>query len=513
MASNTIPARELPKAVDLSHHLNKLSRSRGGSPLKHLFQCLPHPSLFPYQQLDLKVYASDAKIMPGETVHSSVDISLPQYASTNQTNTLSKAIQYCSGRGSPALTSLFRDFTSKFMRPGYADWDLLLNSGSTDGWNKVVGLLCEYGDYIIVEEHTFPSSQSLWAPMGCKGVPIKMDKDGMIPEDLERVLDKWDETHPGVKRPHLLYTVPVGQNPTGATLPFERKQAIYDTCVKYDIIICEDDPYYFLQLPEYVPLHERKEDSKVVENDTDLMKTLVSPFIHIDHQGRVIRLETMSKTLGPGNRLGYFVCNSFFAERLVHATEVVSQAPCGWSQAIIEELLKHWGQDGYIRWLLGVRENYAIRRDWICDIFHEVFDVIPAGMEHIDDFLALAKGHKEDPQAIPFFSFSYPKGGMFIYVKAYLSQNPEFKALQASGEQEPDRVWTEAFWTQLIHEDKILLTPYWFYQPIVATGEEQKKEPDVAFFRMTFSYESREDMLLGIQRLAKAFKRNWQIVD
>jgi aromatic amino acid aminotransferase I / 2-aminoadipate transaminase len=102
----------------------------------------------------------------------------------------------------------------------------------------------------------------------------------------------------------------VGQNPTGATLPFERKKKIYEICVKYDIIICEDDPYYFLQLRDYVPLNERKElgeleeeeeekgDSTTTSDDNDndiLLKTLVPPFVHIDYQGRVIRLETLSK--------------------------------------------------------------------------------------------------------------------------------------------------------------------------------------------------------------------------
>ncbi|KAK7451736.1 hypothetical protein VKT23_012415 [Stygiomarasmius scandens] len=450
MSSNNEPR----KAIDLSHHVNKMSRSRGASPLKHIFQYLaepgmislagglPHPSLFPYQQLDLKVYTPDAKITPGEAVNSSMALSLPQYANGNQLNTLSKALQYYSGRGSPTLTALFYDFTARIMRPGYANWQVLLNSGSTDGWSKVVNLFCEPGDYIIVEEHTFPSAQALWAPMGCKGVAVKMDKDGMIPEDLERIMENWATSHPGIKRPHLLYTVPVGQNPTGSTLTWERKKAIYEICVTYDIIICEDDPYYFLQLPQYV---------------------------------------------APSERSG--------------------EAPQG--VAIIEELLVTWGQDGYLRWLLGIRENYGIRRDWIVDIVRDVFDVLPAGDDYDNDFIAVIKGHGKDTNPVPLFSFSYPKGGMFLYIKVHLGQNPDFKALKDAGEEEPDEKWTREFWQELIQE-KILVTPHWFYAPVVGPGEEKKKEPDVAFFRLAFSYESREDMYIGVQRLAKAFGKSWQ---
>ena len=89
------------------------------------------------------------------------------------------------------------------MKPAYSDFEILLHSGNTDGWNKVVNILCEFGDYILVEEHTYPSSQAVWAPMGCKGVPISIDKDGMVPAALELVLKNWNTTHPGAKRPHL----------------------------------------------------------------------------------------------------------------------------------------------------------------------------------------------------------------------------------------------------------------------------------------------------------------------
>lgn len=43
------------------------------------------------------------------------------------------------------------------------------------------------------------------------------------------------------RSPRLLYTIPVCQNPTGATMSLERKKRIYEIAVKYDVIIVEDD--------------------------------------------------------------------------------------------------------------------------------------------------------------------------------------------------------------------------------------------------------------------------------
>lgn len=65
-----------------------------------------------------------------------------------------------------------------------------------------------------------------------------------------------------VLSPRLLYTVPIGQNPSGLTTGAQRKKEIYAICVEFDIIIGEDDPYYILQEGEYVPQNIRAQWQK-----------------------------------------------------------------------------------------------------------------------------------------------------------------------------------------------------------------------------------------------------------
>jgi DNA-binding transcriptional MocR family regulator len=38
-----------------------------------------------------------------------------------------------------------------------------------------------------------------------------------------------------------------GLHCSGLTVPIERKRALYAICAEYDVIIIEDDPYYYLQ--------------------------------------------------------------------------------------------------------------------------------------------------------------------------------------------------------------------------------------------------------------------------
>jgi aromatic amino acid aminotransferase I len=247
-------------------------------------------------------------------------IFVPKYDATPDPSkvTLEHLLQYSGAQGHPALQAFIKEFVQKVYQPAYADWDTLLDVGSTDGWSKVVSLLLERDDPILVEEWTYTGATNAYLPLNSPQVAIKIDGDGIVPSDMERILSTWNpDEHGGRSRPRLLYTVPVGQNPTGSLLSTDRKKAIYEICVKYDVIICEDDPYYFLYADPWVPRRGKKaaaaaRATRLADNDKgqkEFLKALPPSFLKFDYQGRVIRLETFSKTIAPGSRLGFFVAS------------------------------------------------------------------------------------------------------------------------------------------------------------------------------------------------------------
>jgi len=62
---------------------------------------------------------------------------------------------------------------------------------------------------------------------------VKTDHHGLIPSSLREVLTQWTPGAPEDQQnpvPKVLYTVPNGVNPTGASLTLERKQEIYKVC-------------------------------------------------------------------------------------------------------------------------------------------------------------------------------------------------------------------------------------------------------------------------------------------
>ena len=75
----------------------------------------------------------------------------------------------------------------------------------------------EPGDAILCEEYTYPHvPESLVSPAGYKSIGVRIDEGGVVPELLRETLEGLQSR--GGKLPKLLYTVPVGQNPTGQGL-------------------------------------------------------------------------------------------------------------------------------------------------------------------------------------------------------------------------------------------------------------------------------------------------------
>ena len=79
----------------------------------------------------------------------------------------------------------------------------------------IMSLLMNKGDTIMCECYTYPHMiESLVIPRGFQVQGIATDGEGIIPEALSKALEQHKAQ--GSKPPRLLYTVPVGQNPTGA---------------------------------------------------------------------------------------------------------------------------------------------------------------------------------------------------------------------------------------------------------------------------------------------------------
>eukprot|EP00879_Flechtneria_rotunda_P025691 GHRR01027328.1.p1 GENE.GHRR01027328.1~~GHRR01027328.1.p1 ORF type:complete len:142 (-),score=25.82 GHRR01027328.1:83-508(-) len=81
----------------------------------------------------------------------------------------------------------------------------------------------------------------------CELLPVRLDAGGVDPTHLDALLTARQAA--GQPLPRVLYTIPTGQNPTGSVMSHERMQEVYNVTRKWDLLIIEDDAYYWLQYP------------------------------------------------------------------------------------------------------------------------------------------------------------------------------------------------------------------------------------------------------------------------
>lgn len=301
-----------------------------------------------------------------DTLSRGQDISIGKYDVRDRgaTYDLSVALNYGQSTGAAQMMRFLTEHTEIVCQPPYADWRVCQTIGSTGSLEQALRMFCDKdrGDSVLTEDFSFSTALETIAPLGIKAFGCKIDDQGLIPEAMDELLSNWDEKARGAKRPHVLYTVPSGQNPTGATQGAQRRRDIYSVAQKHDLYILEDEPYYFLQMQPYTgPNSPNVPPPETVE---DFVASLIPSMVSLDVDGRVMRMDSFSKVLVPGSRLGWITASEQIVERYQRHAEVASQGPSGFSQVILHKLLDEtWGHEGYLRWLMNLRIEYTKKRD------------------------------------------------------------------------------------------------------------------------------------------------------
>lgn len=235
-----------------------------GSAIREIFKMLavpgmisfaggnPSPSSFPEQEL--AQIAQDQLMKNGKT--------LLQYGATE-------------GYG-PLLESLSTYVEERF---GFkaSPKEILPTTGSTQGMDLLCKALIDPGDKIVIENPTFLGNMQCMHLYQAQLIPAPCDEDGIDTDALEEIFR--------TEHPKFLYVIPTFQNPTGKTLPLERRKKIAALASEYGVIVAEDDPYRDLR-------YTGKELPSIKSFDKD---------------GWVVFLGSFSKVISPGLRVG-FMC-------------------------------------------------------------------------------------------------------------------------------------------------------------------------------------------------------------
>ena len=343
--------------------------------------------------------------------------------------------------------------------------------GSTSGLDVIFRTLLSRGDVLLTEEYTYSSAIESARPMGIRTVGIKMDEQGLIPAHLNQILTSWDAEKRKAKKPWVLYTVPTGQNPTGATQDAERRREIYNVAQRHDMLIIEDEPYYFLQM---LPSSSAPPEEDNNTSTTTFLRSLLPSYLSMDSDGRVIRLDSFSKLLSPGLRTGWMTGPEQVIERVIRQHETSVQNPSGLSQLILHRLLdEHWGHEGFFRWLMWLRRQYTRRRDVVV---------------------------KACQQGLPseVVRWNVPTAGMFLWMHIECSS---FVDEEGTMEMMEDRLFEK-----FVEKGVLLCKGRWFRADEVDGDGEESEEGKGVYFRATFAWGEEEMMREGIRRVGEALR-------
>jgi len=215
-------------------------------------------------------------------------------------------LRYSPAPGLPGLRAAIAE------REGVDVDRILITNGGAHGPALAVLSLLDPGDTIVVDDPVYPLFlRVLDLVPGVTVVPLTAGPDGVDVEALAALIA-------GGIRPTALFTVPTFQNPSGGTLSDEKAAALVALAEQHGFTIIADDPYREIAFPGFASQTHR------AFRDTD----------------RVLAVNSFSKTLGPGLRLGWLVVPAGTSERITRLRNRLDGQSSGVLQAVVERMLR-----------------------------------------------------------------------------------------------------------------------------------------------------------------------------
>jgi 2-aminoadipate transaminase len=238
--------------------------------------------------------------------------------------------------------------------------NVLINSGSAQAIHNVCDLLLDPGDAVFIENPHFPGTLRTVRAAGAEMVGVAMDEHGLRVDELERAIDN---LHNSARRPKFLYCMSNFQNPTGATMTLERRQAIVELCRRKGVLIVEDDAYGDIWTGEAPP----------------------PSLTAIAGLRGAMRIGTFSKNLATGLRVGFTIGDNDLIDRLASCRFDMGTTP--FLARPIARLISSGRLDAHLE---QVRPVYAEKLDRLANALHT---------------------HAE-----PYATWHKPAGGFFLWI-------------------------------------------------------------------------------------------------
>ncbi|MCT4507252.1 MAG: PLP-dependent aminotransferase family protein [Tepidibacter sp.] len=270
-----------------------------------------------------------------------------------------QALQYAATEGFKPLRDVIANrMNEKFDTKVSAD-EILITSGSQQGLDFSGKIFLNEGDVVLCESPSYLGALNAFKAYGPKFIEVPTDENGMIMEELEKIL----ETTENIK---MIYVIPDFQNPTGRTWPLERRKKFMEIVNKFEIPVLEDNPYGELRF------------------EGEILPSLKS----MDEKGLIIFLGSFSKIFCPGFRIGWVSADKEILEKYIMIKQSADLQTSTVGQREVAKFMEIYDLDAHVAKIIDV---YRVRRNLMLDTMKAEF---PEGLK-----------------------YTYPEGGLFTWVE------------------------------------------------------------------------------------------------
>lgn len=236
---------------------------------------------------------------------------------------------YGSPQGDPQLRAIMAELVEK-RGVNVGPDGVIITNGITHAFTLAAQVLAQPGDRVLVEQPTYLGFLNLLKAQRLEPISVPLDHAGPQLDALEQLAVQY--------RPRFFYTIPSYQNPTGLCASVERRMALVAWAEQHGIVLVEDDIYARLSYQGEAP-----------------------PAIkHYDRNGVVIYLNSESKALFPGLRLGVVVAPRPIHERMLALRRATDLCSAPILQRVYAHFLQQKGLQHHLRRVLPI---YRRRRD------------------------------------------------------------------------------------------------------------------------------------------------------
>ena len=205
--------------------------------------------------------------------------------------------------------------------------ELVITTGAMEALNLCLQTVTQPGDLVAIETPAFYATLQVLERLKLKAVEIPVHpREGIDLDSLADSLQRFP-----IKACWFMSSL---QNPLGASMSDEKKQALYALLKQHQVPMIEDDVYAELYYGSQPP----------------------KPVKSFDSEGLVMLCGSFSKCLAPGYRVGW-VAAGRFAEQISRLKLMTTISPSVPAQAALADYLQHGGYDRHLRKLRHALES------------------------------------------------------------------------------------------------------------------------------------------------------------